>query len=124
MIRFAIQALPSEGEQAVAEVILRTANALGLSFKFLDAVDWFTFGSQRMLIVGADIKETKALCEEIAKSKRAFIRMEYPTYYATIGTRKVAVPSSSMLMAKRLTKVYRGPADPLWEQQFKVHPKG
>lgn len=124
MIRFAIQALPNEGEQAVAEVILRTADFLGLSFKFLDLVDWFPFGSQRMLIVGADIKDTKALCEELAKSKRAFIRMEYPTYYATIGTRKAAVPSSSMLMAKRLQKVYRGPADPLWQQQFKGAQKG
>lgn len=119
MIRFAVQAKPGEVEYHLAELVIRTAARLNLEFKFLEAVDWVTFGSTKMLIMGADVRETNTLLTEIAKEGRGYIRMEFPNYFAYLGTRKAPIPSNTMLMAKRLSKVFRGTLDPFWERQFR-----
>lgn len=118
MIRFAVQCLEGEGEDQVAEAVVRASARLAIPYKFLETVDWLTFGSTKMLIFGADLKETKTLLEDLSTQGRGYVRMEWPNYIVVLGGRKTPLPSSKMLMARRLKKVFRGPSDAFWERQF------
>ena len=114
---FAVETRTREPDIAVVELVIRSANEIGMKSSKVDALDRFRIGSTEFMRFR--IKEpTKPLTDHLEGLGRGVVVLDGTTFIAKSKSKTGTVSATIMFATPRTSVVYRGPGAQYWERQF------